>query len=45
MIQRSLSRQVGSFIIEALVSLALEGFRPLRVLREGEWIAILAERA
>jgi len=30
---------------EALVSLALEGFRPLRVLREGEWIAILAERA
>lgn len=30
---------------EALVSLALEGFRPLQVLREGEWIAILAERS
>lgn len=29
---------------EALVSLMLGGFRPLRVVREGEWIAILAER-
>ena len=29
---------------EALVSLVLGGFRPLRVVREGEWIAILAER-
>lgn len=29
---------------EALLSLASGGFRPKRVLREGEWIAILAER-
>lgn len=29
---------------EALLSLTLGGFRPLRVVREGEWIAILAER-
>ena len=29
---------------EALVSLASHGFRPEKVLREGEWIAILAER-
>jgi len=30
---------------EALVSLAAHGFKPLEVLREGAWIAILAERA
>ncbi len=30
---------------EALLSLSAGGFRPLRVLREGEWIAILAIRA
>lgn len=30
---------------EALLSLAAEGFRPVKVLREGEWIALLAERA
>mgnify|MGYP001767536230 CR=1 FL=1 len=30
---------------EALVSLAVHGFRPLKVVREGDWIAILAERA
>ena len=30
---------------EALLSLVSEGFKPLKVLREGEWIAILAERA
>ena len=30
---------------EALVSLVLEGFRPVKVLREGEWIAILAQRS
>jgi ribosomal protein L11 methyltransferase len=29
---------------EALVSLAAHGFRPVKVLKEGEWIAILAER-
>jgi ribosomal protein L11 methyltransferase len=29
---------------EALVSLAAHGFRPERVTRDGEWIAILAER-
>ena len=29
---------------EALVSLALHGFKPRKVVREGEWIAILAER-
>jgi ribosomal protein L11 methyltransferase len=29
---------------EALVSLAACGFRPLRVVREGAWIAILAQR-
>ncbi len=29
---------------EALVSLATHGFRPLRVVQEGAWIAILAER-
>jgi ribosomal protein L11 methyltransferase len=29
---------------EALVSLATEGFRPLRVVQEGAWIAILCER-
>ncbi len=29
---------------EALVSLASQGFRPEKVLREGEWIAILAVR-
>lgn len=30
---------------EALVSLAATGFKPLDVVREGAWIAILAERA
>ena len=30
---------------EALLSLAAAGFRPEKVLHEGEWIAILAERA
>ncbi|HJU83522.1 MAG TPA: 50S ribosomal protein L11 methyltransferase [Holophagaceae bacterium] len=30
---------------EALLSLVSAGFKPLKVLREGEWIAILAERA
>jgi ribosomal protein L11 methyltransferase len=30
---------------EALLSLVSGGFKPLKVLREGEWIAILAERA
>lgn len=30
---------------EALVHLAAQGFKPLQVLREGEWIAILTERA
>ncbi|MCE1229636.1 MAG: 50S ribosomal protein L11 methyltransferase [Firmicutes bacterium] len=30
---------------EALVSLSLAGFRPLKVVREGEWIAILCERS
>ena len=30
--------------IEALVSLAAYGFRPLQVVQEGAWIAILAER-
>jgi ribosomal protein L11 methyltransferase len=30
---------------EALVSLALHGFKPLKVNREGEWIAILAQSA
>jgi ribosomal protein L11 methyltransferase len=29
---------------EALVSLATQGFKPLRMLSEGAWIAILAER-
>lgn len=29
---------------EALVSLALHGFKPLRVVQEGTWIAILCER-
>jgi ribosomal protein L11 methyltransferase len=29
---------------EALISLASHGFRPLRVVQEGAWIAILAER-
>jgi len=29
---------------EALVSLATEGFRPLRVVQEGAWVAILCER-
>ena len=29
---------------EALISLVAYGFRPLRVVREGAWIAILAER-
>jgi ribosomal protein L11 methyltransferase len=29
---------------EALVSLVSHGFKPLKVLKEGEWIAILAER-
>jgi ribosomal protein L11 methyltransferase len=29
---------------EALVSLITHGFRPVKVLREGEWIAILAQR-
>jgi ribosomal protein L11 methyltransferase len=29
---------------EALVSLAAYGFRPLRVVQEGAWIAILAQR-
>jgi ribosomal protein L11 methyltransferase len=27
---------------EALLSLAVNGFRPLRVVQEGEWIACLA---
>lgn len=30
---------------EALVSLVTEGFRPVKVVREGDWIAILARRA
>jgi ribosomal protein L11 methyltransferase len=30
--------------VEALVSLAAYGFRPLRVVQEGAWIAILAQR-
>jgi len=30
--------------IEALVSLAAYGFRPLQVVQEGAWIAILAQR-
>ena len=30
---------------EALVSLAIHGFKPIQVVREGAWIAILAERA
>ncbi|MFZ1614177.1 MAG: 50S ribosomal protein L11 methyltransferase, partial [Holophaga sp.] len=29
---------------EALVSLSLHGFKPLRVVQEGAWIAILCER-
>ncbi len=29
---------------EALVSLVAHGFKPLKVLKEGEWIAVLAER-
>jgi ribosomal protein L11 methyltransferase len=29
---------------EALLSLTLHGFRPLKVVQEGEWIAILAQR-
>jgi ribosomal protein L11 methyltransferase len=29
---------------EALVSLALNGFRPRKVVQEGDWVAILAER-
>ncbi|HWQ10968.1 MAG TPA: 50S ribosomal protein L11 methyltransferase [Holophaga sp.] len=29
---------------EALLSLVMHGFRPTKVVREGEWIAILAER-
>jgi len=29
---------------EALVSLVSHGFRPVKVLKEGEWIAVLAER-
>jgi ribosomal protein L11 methyltransferase len=29
---------------EALVSLVTHGFKPLKVLQEGEWIAVLAER-
>ena len=29
---------------EAMVSLVSHGFKPLKVLKEGEWIAILAER-
>ena len=29
---------------EALVSLATEGFRPLRVVQEGAWVAILCDR-
>ncbi len=29
---------------EALVSLVSHGFKPLKVLKEGEWIAVLAER-
>ncbi|HJW08795.1 MAG TPA: 50S ribosomal protein L11 methyltransferase [Holophagaceae bacterium] len=29
---------------EALLSLMSEGFKPLKVLREGEWIAVLCER-
>lgn len=43
------SRLVASGILaerqdEALVSLATEGFRPLRILQEGAWVAILCER-
>jgi ribosomal protein L11 methyltransferase len=30
---------------EALVSLVTEGFKPVKVVREGEWIAILARRS
>jgi len=29
---------------EALVSLASQGFRPEKVMKEGEWIAVLAVR-
>jgi ribosomal protein L11 methyltransferase len=29
---------------EALIGLACQGFRPLRVVREGAWIAVLAQR-
>jgi ribosomal protein L11 methyltransferase len=29
---------------EALVSLALHGFKPIKVIQEGEWIAILAQK-
>jgi ribosomal protein L11 methyltransferase len=29
---------------EALVSLSLNGFRPVKVVQEGEWVAILARR-
>ena len=36
---------LGERVDEALVSLAAHGFRPLKVVAEGEWIAILAERA
>lgn len=43
------SRLIASGILgqredEALLSLVSQGFKPLKVLREGEWIAILAER-
>jgi ribosomal protein L11 methyltransferase len=49
-ITREGSRLVASGILaeqedEALVSLAAQGFQPLRVAREGAWIAILARRA
>lgn len=30
---------------EALVSLSMHGFRPVKVVQEGEWVAILARRA
>jgi len=29
---------------EALVSLAAYGFKPLRIVQEGAWVAILAQR-
>lgn len=36
---------LGERVDEALVGLATHGFRPVKVVAEGEWIAILAERS